>query len=152
MEGPGQVSYGTTSGALAATAETVDDHTATLSSHAASISANSSAIAALAGVPSGAVVAFRTGAEVTAAGAGWARETALDGRILLGAGTAGGQTFTEANNYGTNWTASTTATAAGTGGSVNSGAGATADVQGHQHPVSVTLIPPGRAYVYARKS
>lgn len=152
MEGPGQVSYGTTSGALAATAETVDDHTATLSSHAATINANSAAIAATAGVPSGAVVAFRTAAEITAAGAGWARETALDGRILLGAGTAGGQTFTEANNYGTNWTVSTTATNAGTGGTVASGGGATADVQGHQHPVSVLLVPPGRAYVYARKS
>lgn len=152
MEGPGQVSYGTTSGALAATAETVDDHTAALSSHAATISANSAAIAALAGMPSGGVISFRTAAEVTAAGAGWARETALDGRILLGAGTAGGQTFTEANNYGSNWTVSTTATNAGTGGAVQSGGASSADVQGHQHPVSVTLIPPGRAYVYGRHS
>lgn len=56
------------------------------------------------GVPSGAVVWFETLAELTAAGAGWARYTAGDGRLLIGAGTTFSQTFAEATNYGANWT------------------------------------------------
>lgn len=54
-------------------------------------------------VPSGAVVWFETLAELTAAGAGWARYTAADGRLLVGAGTTFSQTFTEATNYGSAW-------------------------------------------------
>lgn len=114
--------------------------------------ATASSVAAINTVPSGAVVAFRTAAEVTAAGAGWAVETNLAGRIIIGAGTAGGATFVEATNYGTNWTVATTATAATGGGTVQGGGSSSADPQGHTHPVSVALTPPARAYVHARKS
>lgn len=54
-------------------------------------------------VPSGAIVAFETLDELTAAGTGWSRYTAADGRLLIGAGTTDGQTFTEATNYGSTW-------------------------------------------------
>lgn len=60
-------------------------------------------------VPAGAVVWFETLAELTAAGAAWARYTAADGRFLVGAGTAGSPTlsnpitFAQATNYGTDW-------------------------------------------------
>lgn len=57
------------------------------------------------GVPAGAIVFFETLAELTAAGAGWSRYTAADGRLLVGAGgSASAQTFTEATNYGSTWT------------------------------------------------
>lgn len=56
-------------------------------------------------IPLGAVVWFETLAELTAAGAAWARYTAADGRFLMGA-SAGifGVAFTEATNYGSSWT------------------------------------------------
>jgi hypothetical protein len=54
-------------------------------------------------VPPGAVVWFRTLAEVTAAGAGWTRETTLDGLFPIGAGTTFSQTFAEATSYGSAW-------------------------------------------------
>lgn len=145
MEGPEGTSHGTVNAALAATAQAVDAHTA-------EIAALGSDIAAVAAVPHGAVIAFRTAAEITAAGAGWSRETALDGRILLGAGTAGGQTFTEANNYGSNWSIGPVSENNNVAaGSVQSGGGSTA-VPAHGHTVNITLIPPSRAYVYARQS
>lgn len=55
--------------------------------------------------PLGGMVAFRTAAELTAAGARWARETNANGRLLLGAGQAGGiaEVFTENTFYGTTW-------------------------------------------------
>ncbi len=56
-------------------------------------------------VPNGAVVWFETLAELTAAGASWQRYTSADGRLLVGAGaSASSQTFTEATNYGADWT------------------------------------------------
>lgn len=67
------------------------------------------------GVPSGAVVYFQQLSELTAAGAGWQRYSAGDGRILIGAGITAGQTFSELNNVGANWTpASGLAATAGT--------------------------------------
>jgi hypothetical protein len=101
-----------------------------------------------AGVPSGAIVAFRTAAEVTAAGAGWAVETNLAGKVIIGAGTAGGATFTEATNYGTNWTVASAVGSPATG-AVQSGGASTANPS-HTH--DVLLTPPSRAYVYGRKS
>lgn len=100
-------------------------------------------------VPSGAIVAFRTAAEVAAAGAGWAVETNLQGKMIVGAGTAGGSTFTEATNYGTNWQVATSASTT-SGGPVQGGGSSSADPQNHVHNVS--LIVPSRAYVYARKT
>jgi hypothetical protein len=55
------------------------------------------------GVPNGAIVAFETLAELTAAGAAWQRYTAADGRLLIGAGVTGGATWTQATDYGTSW-------------------------------------------------
>lgn len=107
-------------------------------------------------VPLGAVVWFETAAELTAAGASWQRYTAADGRFLIGA-SAGifGQAFTEATNYGANWTpavgvsatngtlgvnagtlAASSSAIAGTGtpaGTFAGGAGAAA-LQTHTHP------------------
>lgn len=57
--------------------------------------------AAVAGVPSGAIVLFRTAEEIPA---GYTRESNLDGRIAVGAGTTFGQTFVQGTNYGTSWT------------------------------------------------
>lgn len=54
-------------------------------------------------VPPGAVVWFRSLAELTAAGAGWTRETTLDGRYPIGAGTTGTQTFAAGTAYGSTW-------------------------------------------------
>jgi hypothetical protein len=54
-------------------------------------------------VPTGAIVAFDTAAHLTAAGAGWTRHTAADGRFLVGAGTSFSQTFTEGTAYGAAW-------------------------------------------------
>lgn len=56
-------------------------------------------------VPLGGTVAFRTAAELTAAGGRWTRDTFYDGRMVAGAGTAntGGVTLNENTWYGTNW-------------------------------------------------
>lgn len=53
-----------------------------------------------AAVPSGLVAMFRTAAAIAS---GWSRETDLDGRIPVGAGTTFSTTFTEATNYGSSW-------------------------------------------------
>jgi hypothetical protein len=51
-------------------------------------------------VPSGMIAAFRTAAEIAS---GWARETVMDGRLPVGAGTSFGQTFAEGTSYGGSW-------------------------------------------------
>lgn len=57
-------------------------------------------------VPSGLIAAFATAAAIAS---GWARYTAADGRLLVGAGTAGSPTmsnpatFLENTNYGSDW-------------------------------------------------
>jgi hypothetical protein len=53
-----------------------------------------------AGVPSGLIGAFETAAAIAT---GWARYTAADGRMLVGAGTTFSTTFVEATNYGSAW-------------------------------------------------
>lgn len=61
--------------------------------------------AAVAGatVPSGAIVAFNALASLTAAGSGWTRHNAADGRLLVGDGTTFGQAFSQAGSYGASW-------------------------------------------------
>lgn len=53
-----------------------------------------------AGVPSGLIAAFEAAAAIAV---GWARYTAADGRMLVGAGTTFTVTYLEANNYGASW-------------------------------------------------
>jgi hypothetical protein len=53
-----------------------------------------------AGVPSGLIGAFETAAAIAT---GWARYTAANGRMLVGAGTVFSVTWTEATNYGAAW-------------------------------------------------
>lgn len=52
-------------------------------------------------VPPGLVASFRSAGEIPS---GWTRESALDGRIMVGGGVTFGVTFTEPNSYGGNWT------------------------------------------------
>lgn len=122
-------------------------------------------------VPSGAVVWFETAAELTAAGAGWAAYTAAAGRLLIGAGTTGSQSFTEATSYGTAWEhthPNGTLDVAGTTAGVTSTA--TANLQAGATPVTIShthnegtltvigdtggtaWLPFLRAGVYGRKS
>jgi hypothetical protein len=126
-----------------------------LEGHAASFFATATGLAAVNQVPSGLIAGFRNAADLTAAGAGWVAETNLDGRIMVGSGTAGGQTFVPANSYGTSWTATTSGTAAATtgGGAVQGGGSSSADPQGHTHVTSgtVSLIPVMRAVAMGRK-
>lgn len=127
---------------------------------AAALAATNAAVAAVAQVPSGLIGAFQSAGSIAA---GWARFTSLDGRIPVGAGTTFGQTFTEGASAGSSWAhqhdgSTLTATANTTsGGSVASGAGASADVNDHTHPVSgntanTSWIPPSFAVVWAQKS
>ena len=124
-------------------------------------------------VPLGAVVWFRTAAELTAAGASWATEGSLGGRIPYGAGTTFSQTFTENTDVGSSWSHThttpshthsvSTTTNGGVGGSVSSGGGSTASPTGHTHDISTisggnnpttdgtAWIPPGRVGVFGRR-
>jgi hypothetical protein len=116
--------------------------------------ATAASVAAINQVPSGLIAAFATAAAIAA---GWARYTAADGRILIGAGTTFSQTFTENNNAGSsNWTPLT---------GVSTGAASTAVLAGqttgantnvtpdHTHPIpTTTWIPPVRVVVHAQKS
>lgn len=117
------------------------------------------------------ILAFETVAQLTAAGANFARYTEANGRMLIGDGTAASpamlnpQTFTAANNYGTDW-AHVHAAAGATGtlaasvttgaGSVASGGGSTA-LGNHGHAVSGSTdvsaaFPAMRAVVWARRT
>lgn len=139
--------------------------------------ATASSVSAIVQVPLNAVVWFPTLADLTAAGASWTRHTAADGRLLVGAGTAGSpslsnpQTFAEATNYGTDWGhthgAGSYATSGGFTGTaadavtVQSGGGAQASAITHQNslaalPVGGTStatvwLPGMRAGVYGRR-
>jgi hypothetical protein len=116
-----------------------------------------------AGVPVGAVVWFRTLAEVTSAGASWTRETNLDGRLPIGAGTTFSQTFAEATNYGANWTPSSgltisaIAVTADTPFLVNVGTNTNVTTSTHTHPAptlngsGTAWLPPMRAGIWARR-
>lgn len=55
------------------------------------------------GVPLGGIVLFRVASEIAAAGVRWARESVLDGRLVVGAGSTAGVTFVENTFYGTHW-------------------------------------------------
>ncbi len=113
--------------------------------------ATASSVAALSPIPNGLVAAFRTGAELAAAGAHWARETGLDGAIMVGAGTNGGKTFVETTGYGTGWVQTVgSGNPSPPGGAVQGGGSSTAAPAPHTHTVSVDITPPSRAYIYAR--
>jgi len=75
-------------------------------------------------VPSGLVAMVRTAAEIPS---GWSRETLLDGRLPVGAGTTFSNTFVEATNYGAYWDLAQTVTGTGTGttGTGTTGTGTT---------------------------
>lgn len=122
-------------------------------------------------VPMGAVVWFETAAEVATAGSHWARHTAADGKLLVGAGASvSGQTFTEATNpaAGT-WTPADALTVAAIGAtdsggmfytvSVTSGTGGATQTPpfAHTHAApalngkATVWLPPMRAGVWARR-
>jgi hypothetical protein len=115
-------------------------------------------------VPLGAIVAFATVADLTAAGASWTRHTALDGRLPVGDGTTFSQTFAAATNYGANWTPSS-GLSVGTvpvltdsqTTLVNTGATTSVATATHTHPAptlngaSTAWLPPMRAVVWARR-
>jgi hypothetical protein len=115
-------------------------------------------------VPLGAIVAFATAADLTAAGASWTRHTALDGRLPVGDGTTFSQTFAAATNYGANWTPSS-GLSVGTvpvltdsqTTLVNTGATTSVATATHTHPAptlngaSTAWLPPMRAVVWARR-
>lgn len=123
-------------GATKATLLARANHTGT--QLAATISDFSAAVvAASAGVPTGLVAWFGTLAELTAAGSGWARYTAADGLMLIGAGTSGSVTFTQANNYGSSWSHGHT------GGSHNHGAAALGVGGATSGPTSNTSVGGG---------
>jgi hypothetical protein len=102
------------------------------------------------GVPSGLVAMFRTAAAIAA---GWTRETALDGRMAIGAGTSFSTTFAEATSYGSSWSHGHTGashnhpsaglTVSGNTGGENSDnglatpGGVNLPVVGHTHSISV---------------
>lgn len=114
------------------------------------------------GVPVGACVAFRTAAEITAAGASWTQDTNFNGRIVVGAGTTFGQTFAQNTHYGSNWTPVTGLTNTTVIASTSPDTGATAgglnlNPLGHTHPAPTIVgqnaawLPPMYALVWARK-
>lgn len=115
-------------------------------------------------VPSGLVAMFRTNAAIAA---GWSRETNLDGRMPVGAGTTFGVTYTEATNYGSSWdhahsiTGSISINANTSVGNMNEGGGANHEFAstGHNHGIgggygvsTAAWVIPSRAYVFAIKS
>lgn len=109
---------------------------------------------------------FRTAAEIPS---GWSRETNLDGRFAVGAGTTFSVTYVEATNYGSSWAhshgVSTSDGASFATGSPNTdqanftGSGGFDSAHGsHVQPTtgastdSTTWAIPSRAYVAARRS
>lgn len=122
----------------------------------------------------GIIFAVRTAAEIPS---GWTRETNLNGRLPIGAGTSFSVTFDEGNDYGSSWAHShglashthgiSMGTNAGSGtqlANFSPGGGQTAASSSHGHSLSGTLaaasgtsgdtswIPPSRAYVYLRRN
>lgn len=84
-----------------------------------------------AGVPSGLIGAFETAAAIAT---GWARYTAADGRMLVGAGSVFSVTWTEATNYGAAWShkhTSNSFSAAVTGTGTGSATGGPSDHTGN---------------------
>ena len=95
--------------------------------------------------------------------AGWSRETKLDGRMPVGAGTTFGVTYVENTAYGSSWghTHPFTATVGGPSATitdVQEGDATGASEPDHDdHALSGTTgstswIPPSRAYVFMRKN
>lgn len=108
---------------------------------------------------SGPIGWFRTAAEIPT---GWTRESNLDGRMPVGAGTTFSTTFTEATNYGSSWS-HLHAVAIDTGGplavivNIEGGSQTEAAPQHHTHAItgntaSTAWQIPVRAVVFARKN
>lgn len=115
-------------------------------------------------VPSGLIAAFATAAAIAS---GWARYTAADGRMLVGAGTTFTVTWVENTDYGSSWghTHSDTGHGHGMGAADDtetaaSGGGEVVAADGHEHSVSsgtanistTSWVIPSRAVVWAQKS
>jgi len=122
------------------------------------------AISALANsVPSGLIAAFAT---VAAIASGWARYTAADGRMLVGAGTTFSTTYIENTDYGSAWSHTplgsiVVAIGAPSGTEqMESGSTDTVTSKSHTHAISsqtftgsaTTWVIPSRAVVWAQKS
>lgn len=112
-------------------------------------------------VTSGICAWFQSAADIATA---WTRETAVNDRFVVGAGTVFSSTLAENTNYGTVWThGHTMSFNSGTwtsGGNDLSISHSTPDVRAayptHYHVVNAptedeTWMPPSRAYVVARK-
>lgn len=106
-------------------------------------------------VPSGLIAAFLTAAAIPT---GWTRFTAANGKQLIGAGTAGGQTFLENTPAGGAWTHGHTAGISGSPSTtVNVAIPGTQSVAGSDHGHTITnstdtWIPPSYTVVWAMKS
>jgi hypothetical protein len=99
-------------------------------------------------VPLGGILAFRTAAEITAAGAGWIRENVMDGRIVVGAGTTAGVTFTENTTYGTNWRSVLSLSST----TFNAGPGATTVLTSTTlNGLTTDYIPPAMCVVWGKR-
>lgn len=106
-------------------------------------------------VPSGLIAAFATAAELTSAGAGWARYTAADGRLLVGAGTTFGVTYTQDTSYGASWDVPAhTHSIGGVTDKALPNAGALTVTLGTStvDTGSAAILLPSRAVVWGRKS
>jgi len=104
-------------------------------------------------VPTGGMIAFRTQAELNAAGAHWVTETQAAGRLLVGQGSAVGivGSFSENTFYGTNWIPTSTvlmstAQVGNTGGSPN-----TIVVQSLTGFGTAQWVPPMYCIVWGRR-
>jgi len=115
-------------------------------------------------VPSGLIAAFATAAAIAS---GWARYTALDGRIPVGAGTTFSVTYTEATDYGSAWSHTPLGTIAVTIGAPSATHNVDDDAGGDPHATSdhthsiasqtftgsaTSWVIPSRAVVWAQKS
>jgi hypothetical protein len=99
----------------------------------------------ISGVPSGAIVAFDALASLTAAGAGWTRHTAADGRLLVGDGTTFGQGFAQGGSYGASWAHAHSTPAHQHSGSPLSVSGATGAASGSGNQSNVATPNPANA-------
>src|SRR5688500_204244 len=124
--------------------------------------ATAAQLAAVASVPSGGILMFRTQAELTAAGAGWVTEAAFAGRIPVGACTTFGWTSSANAHYAANWTPVTGLTVGSTGGPSETfpvaGGGTQVASAGHTHAggsingQSATWHPPLYGVIFGRKT
>jgi hypothetical protein len=117
----------------------------------ASAASLAAGLAAVVTFPLAGICLFPGVVNITAAGSHFARFTPLDGRMIVGAGTTGGQIFAENTSGGTTWTPAASVSAnngsLGVSGSVGTptetfpvqGGGTQVASSGHSHSISVGL-------------